>query len=277
MSNLISSELFKIRKGKTLLGIAIGLILVTLLISGVVSVIRSPELSAHLRYDAAVMDQSDVADMDTFSEMMPNNVGEYLSFMYKESGSIFALLLLPLVISIFASDYRTGAFRNLLSHSLSREKIYMGKLLTTLLLTVATVVLFGILNAAVGLIMFGIGGMAIFVNLLKGMVLILPLLTAFVCVGHCIVAFTKSSGNSIAVYLVGALAWSTILQIGSFLLPGGEWIMNLDLMSQVGTLFRPDLLKFTDIATPLVFAFILIIGSVIMGINRYKATDFDFN
>lgn len=188
-----------------------------------------------------------------------------------------ALLLLPFIITVFGGDYSAGAFRNLLSYHSERGKIYISKILTTLILSLATVLVFGAVSTIAGGIAFGLGGysLGMVFDLFKGLLLILPVMIAFI--GHCILAWTKRCSYTIVIYLVGLIVWAMITQIMAIIMPYLEWLTQLDLMSAMGQLITYQTLSFIQIIVLLVFSAILIVISLGLGIYKYKTTDFDFN
>lgn len=292
MINIITSDLFRVRKGAAFYGVMIGILVLILSTGGILTVIRSSSFQKMVGdenslFSVEIMSEDDRADIEKLKaaeDELPQNGGEFIKFMMAEAGEGMALLLLPFIIAIFGADFSTGTFRNLISHGTNRNKIYLAKMCGSLILTVLMLLSFIILSGVVGAAMFGFAGFsgALLVEIIGAIVRMLPILMAFICIGHCIIAFTKRSSYTIAIYLVGTMVWALILQVLAMLRPGMQWLMQLELMSAVGavtgfsSLNGQIALSGGQLIVPMVFSLILIVGSLAVGMNRYKRLDFDF-
>lgn len=279
MLNIIQADLFKIRKGKAFYGVMMGLLAIVILIGGVLKVIGSPAFQVQMSTFEESLSEEDKQELSDGQEIVPANGGEFLRMAFQEMGSAFILFLLPFIITVFGADYSSGTYRNLLSYHSKRAEIYAAKTITSLILTVVMLVGFTIFGAVIGGILFGFGGFtaAVFMEIIKTSVLLLPVLGAVIALGYCIMAFVKKTSYTISIFLVGALVWSLILQVLAMLVPRWEWILQLDLMSAVKMIGQYAANADVSIMIPMVFSVILLVGSYVIGSLKYSRTDFDFN
>lgn len=279
MLNIIQADLFKIRKGKALKGVMLGLLLIVLITAAVFKLVESPAFQVTMENNGEIFSSDDLSDVEEAQGMMPQNGGDFVRMMFLEVGSGFVLFLLVFIITIFGVDYSSGTYRNLLSYHSSRGSIYAAKVITNTILTIVMLIGFLVLNVIIGGILFGFGGFsaALFLTIIKGFLLTMPILIAFITLGHCIVAFSKRTSYAIAIYLVGLIVWSLVLQIPAMLIPRLEWLMQLDLMSAPKLVAQYAVNGSASIAVPMIFSIILIVGTYVLGLARYKTTDFDFS
>lgn len=284
MINIISSDLFRIRKGKAFYGVMIGILVFIVFAAIGLAILRSPSFYESMEANQGVVmmdeDIKESAEMiQSLESSMPKNGSEFMAAMFAEGAEILLLLLLPFVIAVFGGDYSAGTFRNLLSYHSKRGKIYGAKLITSLILTLISLIAFAVISMVTGTITFGFGGLGAgrMLMLVKGILLMLPMLAACVCVGHCIMAFTKRNSYTISIYLVGMLVWSMVLQGVAFLVPSLAWVLNMDLTGTMGRMLSYPQLSSTELLAPLVFSAVLIVGTTLLGGYKYSKTDFDFN
>lgn len=279
MLNIIKADLFKFRKGKALWGIILGLLGIVILVAGVEKVLTP--MAVQKKEDAFqtnILDE-ETMDLEEMKPFVPANGGEFLETIFWAMGDAFVLFLLPLIISIFGSDYSSGTYRNLLSYHSRREMVYTAKVITTVILTVMMVIGLLIAAAVVGGVVFGFGGFsgALVLKMAKGAVMMLPILTAIIAVGYCIMTFMKKTSYTIAIFLVGLVVWSLILQIITSIKPEMEWIMQLNLMNTLDIVGEYLTKGDVKIMISMLFSLIILVGTYILGLIRYKNTDFDFN
>lgn len=279
MINIIQSDLFKIYKGKAFYGVMLGLLGTIILIAGIFKLIQSPAFRESMSTHEEMFDEGDIVDVEDAQQYMPANGGEFLELMNQELGSGFLFFLLPFVIAVFGADYSSGAYRNLLSYHSGRGGIYAAKMITSIILTVLMLVGTAVINIIIGGIVFGFGGFTgtVLLGTLKGIIMMLPILIALIGTAHCVLAFTKKTSAAIAFYLVGLMVWSMVLQIPAMLIPGMRWLMELDFVSSVKVVGQYAMGADVKIMVPMIFAIILIAGTYVLGVIKYKATDFDFS
>jgi len=279
MLNIIQADLFKVRKGKAFLGVMLGLFLTLILVAIVFKVVSAPTFNDYMSGAQEYYSEDDMVDINEAQQMLPSNGGEFLLMMFREIASSYAFFILPFIITVFGADYSSGTYRNLLSYHSGRTGIFAAKMITTTIITIAMLIGAGILAFIVGGILFGFGGFsaAVIVQVLKAMIFMLPILLAFIALGYCITALTKKTSYTIAIYFVTLLVWSVVIQLPAMLIPGMGWLMDLDLMNSLKTAAQYAGGADVSLAVPMVFSIILMIGSGVLGLIKYKTTDFDFS
>lgn len=283
MLNIISSDIFRVRKGTALYGVIGGIFALFLLMAVIFKIINFPVIFDMTETDVTVVPESNVsieADLDDdIVEFLPDNGAEFLLSMFTETSNGLALFLLPLIISVFGADFSAGTFRNLLSYESGRKKIYIAKLICTLVFSIIMLLAFVVVGGLLGSLFFGFGGFSVaFISqIFTILALQLPIYIALICIGHCILAFSKKCSYTIATYIVGLLVWSFVLQMVGLAIPRLSWVIQLDLMSMLNTLANYKMVSNGEIVFPVIFAVGVMIISFGLGGYRYKTTDFDFN
>jgi|GEM_PF-1178223 len=288
MLNLVFSDLYRVKKGTFLYGVAMGLLALFLLLAVIFKVISSPifnELMESSADGTVITIESDSVSQDLaemqeeLDEFIPDNGGAFGLSMLTEASNCLPLFLLPLLIAVFGADYSAGTFRNSLSYLSKRTPIYLSKLLISILLTIVIVLVYIIGSVLIGSLFFGFGGLgaAFWKQTLIIAALQFPINLAFICLGHCIMAVSRKTSHTIAIYLVGLLVWSVILQLISMTIPGAQWLMNFDLMNAMTVMANYQSYTRADIIMPQVFSLAVIAASLGIGVYRYQKTDFDFN
>lgn len=289
MLNIISSDIYRVRKGAAFYGVMAGIAGLFLLIAGIFKIISSPGFNDLVEQSAGagtglitVEPGSTAADLEEaqrdLEEFLPENGAQFIIFMLEQASNCLPLFLLPFIMAVFGADYSSGAFRNLLSHESGRGKIYVAKLISTMLFTVLMLLGFLVLGGVIGGLFYGFGGFnsafCIKTSIILG--LQMPIYLAFICLGHFIMAFCKRSSYTIATYIVGLFVWTFVLQMLAMAIPGLGWIMRLDLMSAATVVTQYQTAVAADVVTPLIFSAIIIVVTMGLGSYKYKTTDFDF-
>ena len=281
MLNIIASDLFRVRKGKTFIGVTIGIVALVVLIAAIFGIMNTPGVYDGLMSQSGLINAGDAQDMTDMIAIMPKNGGEFVNMFFAEGADIFALLLLPFVITVIGADYSTGAFRNLLSYHSKRSSIYIAKAVTTFLLTMVSAVLYAVLTCLSGGLVFGFSGfsLALFGQVVKGLLFMMPIVAGLTALGYCLMVVLKKTSYTIAAYLVGMIVWTMVLQIFAMLIPGMNWLMQLDLMSALGIAAEvaAGTAASSSLMIPMIFSVVLLVGCTVFGIYRYKTTDFDFS
>mgnify|MGYP003623628592 CR=1 FL=1 len=276
MANIISSDFFRLRKGKTIKGVLIGIICV-LLVTAVLLKVFSSDWFLDRMINTSTgtsgfgismeLDESDLQDLEQLQVFEVHDGTEYMASMMSESAELLLVLILPFIIAVFGGDYASGAFRNLLSYHSKRKNIYIAKLLTTSIVAVLLTIAFEVLSWLTGTVFFGFGnsiGLRL-VNMLPGTLLMLPRIIDFISIGQGVIAFTKKTGTTIAIYLIGMICWALVIQVVAMFFPGVSWIMNLDLTTMLGLIFDYTSLSLQSILTPTIFSIIIIAVTTIAG------------
>ena len=275
MLNIIKSDLFKIFKGKALYGVLLALLGLVFIIAGVITYTQSESYREKVNSGEEQFIEMESSDESDHLQ----NGGEFLTMMSEHLGVAFLFLILPFIMAVFGVDYSTGTYRNLLSYHSRRGTIYLAKMITSAILTLVMLICFVVFSVIAGGIMLGFGGFtgAVLMGVAKALLLMLPVMLAMIGVGYCVMTFTKKTSATIAVYLIGITVSGLAVQLPMVLFPKAEWISQLDLTSSIGTLAQYGIRAEGEIMVPLVFSAILIAGTYILGVVRYKTTDFDFN
>ena len=286
MLNIINADFFRIRKGKAIYAVALGMLGVILLMVFMLKVIESGRFLEQLENDTpiSVTFEGDVEsyqnDIEAIQEMVPENGMQFATALYaNDAGQLIVLFTLVFIIIILGVDYSSGAYRNVLSYHSKRSKIYLSKLGMSSMLAIASLFMFGLMGLVVGGAFFGFQGYtgANLLSVVTGITLMIPILLAFVAAGYCIVVFTKKTSATIAMYIIGVLVWGVIMQLAMLIFPAKQWISNLDLIGAIGRMMKYQTLTTSNILIPIGFGVAVIIVTMIIGLYKYQKTDFDFN
>jgi len=280
MLNLISSDIFRVRKGKSIKGVIGGILCMVLFMAIMFKIMGSLSFmeSISVGENILIESEADLQDVKEIQGFIPANGGEFTLTMFTEASNSLSLFLLAFIIAVFGAEFSSGAFRNLLSYESNRAKIYFARLLTIILFSVIAILSMVIISMIAGSIIFGFGGMGsgFFIQLFTGLLLQLPIYIAFISLGQFILIFTKKTSSTIAFYLVGLVIWTLVIDILAMLSSSLNWLMNLELMTALNTVADYPSAASSDIAVSLIFSAALIIASTIFGIFKYQRTDFDF-
>ena len=147
-----------------------------------------------------------------------------------------------------------------------------------MLLTIVMMVAAAVLSAVTGALVFGFSGFSgtVIFGITKAIILMCPIVFALISVGNCVLVYTRKSSYTIAIYLVGWIVWSLLLQIPAMLLPGMDWMIQLDLTSAAKLVSNYAVSGEGNIVITMVFSMVVIVVTNILGLIKYKATDFDF-
>lgn len=239
MSNLLSAELYKLSKGKSLfLGLLVvaGLVLLLYISLLMVDRIKSGEMGNGTG-GVIVFESSETMTGELGAESMMQEVGIAGVLQQIFSGH-FSGLILAVIVSIFVvKEYGTGAIKNLVGKGYSRSTIFLSKLLSTILLTIFFHLAAATISILIGIPFLGEEGLSMTnwmdVALYIGLQLLFEITAAgvFVLIGE----LTRNLAAAIAV-CIGVLLFSTSLTALLDLLchrigfqPTNYWF--LDLMS----------------------------------------------
>ena len=286
MLNIIKADFFRLRKGKAIYAVLLGMfgiIMAMTLLLSVISVGWISEENQVLNGSGIVTIESTDEGVEDNAELLaslvPENGAEFVSSMYSDAGNIMNMLVLVFIIAVFGVDYASHTYKNILSYHTKRSKIYLSKLGLSSLLAIGSLLIWGLISFVVGGISFGFQGYSAenLIPVITGVALMVPMLLAFVSIGYCIVVFTKKTSATIATYIIGGIVIGTILQIAALMFPAKQWIPRIDLASSMGAMVKYQTLETLDIITPIGLAIALIILTTGIGFYQYKKTDFDLN
>lgn len=277
MTNIIRSDIYRLKKSATARNTIIGLLATILLIALMTISMTSGGFTVFLdESTVSVMTereqaefQKDLADMQGY---FPANAAEFVTEIV--SPNILPFFLLPFIIAVFCADFSAGTYRNSLSHESSRARVYIAKLgldaLCCLLLNVITI----LFSCLLGGLLHGLGGFSaeFFQHILITTLLLLPSQLGAICFGHMLVSFTKKSSSTIAIYLVGLTLLSVALQSLS-IIPRLRWLMLLDWSSAGKLLAAYWTLSAGNIAIIVCSGLAVAALTTALGLAYYQKTD----
>lgn len=286
MLNIIKADFFRLRKGKGIYAVILGMFGIVLAMSLLISAISAGWISEEnqvangagiVTIESVDGDSQDNAEL--LASLVPENGAEFVSSMYSDVGNILSWFVLVFIIVVFGVDYSAHTYKNLLSYQTKRSKIYLSKLSLSSLLAIGSLLIWGLISFVIGGVAFGFQGYSVerFIPMITGVALMMPMLLAFVSIGYWLVVFTKKTTTTIATYIIGGIVVGTILQISAMLFPAKQWIPRVDLASAMSAMMKYQTLETLDIITPIGLAIALIILTTGMGLYKYKKTDFDLN
>jgi ABC-type transport system involved in multi-copper enzyme maturation permease subunit len=281
MSNLIRSDIFRLRGGATLRFTLIGLcafllfmaLIMLMLSTGVFTNIleRSSEFEAIYSSEAG---KSQVDSLYTAMREAPESGSDFVKTFI--SAGLLSFFILPLIIAVFGADFAAGTYRNTLTFETRREKVYWAKLLTsglcfTLLLAVGLV-----FSWLIGSLLFGFDGNVLsFVGwLLPTIVLQAPIYIGMICFIHFLLAFSQKNSAAIAVFLLVLVLFPSVIQLFTFLLPTFGWLAHFDLFNGLSVMADYAAAEPAAVILPIAFSLAVAVISTALGLYRYKKTDF---
>lgn len=231
MSNIISSDFYRVRRGAALRNTFIGMALVVLFMIVMAFVSQ--------------MDGFTYVESGTLSVTEASELTQDLTEVQQEAGSItggaalasellgqslILFFFLPIALAVFCADFSAGTHHNTLSYESNRVKVYMAKLLLTIGLSLALVLAMVLFCWLSGGIAFGLGGFswAYVQEVLLTILLQLPVYLSIISICHCLIAITRKSSVTIAIFIVGLLAFMLILQYIAQTFPDYSWLLMLD-------------------------------------------------
>ena len=233
MNNIISSDLYRVRKGAAYRNTCLGILAIILVMLTSFLFVQSGA-AAEMLTTTNDLTPADVAELEQAIQSEVTLIENGAAFGQQMLSDFFIFLFfLPVAIAVFCADFSAGTYRNTLSYESDRTKVYMAKLLLSIGLCITMVLGMLAVSFLLGSVAFGFSGFtaAFFGNLSAALLLQLPIYLATITICHCLVSFTKKSSSTIAVFLVGYFVLDLILQlaVGIFHMP--EWLMLLDAQS----------------------------------------------
>lgn len=278
MNNIISADFFRIRKGAALRNTIIGLLITVLLMAVIISLTQNqvstlvlentdnmtPAEIAEIQQELASV-QSEVSDIENGANFVTDMIAQY----------IIPLFFLPIILAVFCADFSAGTYRNTLSYESNRSKVYMAKLLLSTALCLGLTLVLALLSVLFGGIVFGFTGFsgAFFRQMLTTLVLQLPVCLAVIATGHLLISFTKKSGTTIAVFLLGMIILGIVFQLLPTLFPSVEWLPVIDPLTAGQMLSEYATMPIKSIAILLGSNIIIALGTTMLGMAHYRKVD----
>lgn len=273
MSNIIRSDWYRLNKTKRLLVLS----LVTCGIVGLLLLVMFA--SNYAMVSIANLDmqsgQSSLEELEQAQQIITSSVNSVSGFVQGVSAQNFMLyLIIPVFIFVFGADFDDKTFKNTLSFESNRNKVYFGKLSLSIIISIGLQILSIAFAFVIGLIFvrnISLSG-TFFINLVIAFLLQLPILLAVVCTGHCVLAFTKKTGPTIAISIVSLIVISLIAQLLTMLLKQ-DWIMALDPSSAFESVANPSMHTAPTTFISVVFFAVIAVATTAIGSLHYKQVD----
>ena len=256
MTNLMNADWYKVRHGAALRNTFLSFLAVVVIFAAFTAFSSSDESAGFLTVTTDPPIQSDVI------EQGENDVSG-ASFSNEMQQSFFIpFFFLPIVLAVFCADFNAGTHRNILSYESKRGRVYLSKLLLSVVLCVGMMAASQAFSILLGGVLFGFTGFsaAFFTRTLLVLALQIPICIGFISVCHFLVAITKKSSATIAAFIVGYIAVVVLLQSVSSYVPSLSWIMMME--PQTGG----QIMAMYEAATPCEIITILLYHAAISGI-----------
>lgn len=272
MSTIIRSDIYRLKKGKT--------VKITLLVSALLAFLI---LALSLSFSSIVtniptdgMSATDIAEMQAdVAEMQSQTAGTGASYVTEINGQNFMIFLfLAVIVAVFSTDFDNGTYKNTLSYESNRNKVFWGKFILTfftcILIKIVTL-FFSFLSA---LIFIGTSGfsVAFWLQTLLAFVFQLPIYISIIAVAFCIVTFTKKTAALNVIFLVGLTVVSVVFQMVSALKDTLNWLVLFDPLT-ASTQIAQGTLNAKATAFSLCFFTAISIIALLIGSIHFKKSD----
>ena len=222
MLNIIHSDIFRLRKNKTILYAAIGAMAVVLL-AGLLQFLVANNIW-DMGNEAVYLGIMPIAQND----QLPDNAAEFA--LYFLGIGVLPFFVLIFIVAIIGADYSHGTLQNTLAFETNRRVVYIAKFVSGVLCSMFLTIACIIFSWIAGLALFGFGGFnwEYFERLVYSILLLLPVYMGLVGFGNCIVAVTRKTSATIAVYLLSIVLLATVIQSITTVFPASGWLAFLD-------------------------------------------------
>lgn len=275
MINLFNSDFYRLRKSASFRNTIIGLIILTIFVGFLIKFMSNTDGLVILldEYAQDAMPSETLQEqLSEFEEAIPDGAAGFIDELL--GSNILALFLLPLIITIFAADFTAGTFRNTLSYESNRKKVYLSKLLLSTLGCLILTIILLITSWITGGLFFGFSGITpeYIIHTIVVVLLLFPVQMGIIGFGHCVIAFTRKSSSTTAIYILTLIFLSLFLQVISMLKPF-RWIVFLDWQSAGKLLVNYTDLKVSEIITIVASGAAIAVITSFLGITRYEQSD----
>lgn len=280
MSNLISSDFYRVRRGAALRNTFIGMALLVIFILVMTVLSQSDSFSTVvLENGQSSMTEAELAELEQDlgeAEHEAAAIDSGPALAADVLGQSFLLFFfLPITLVVFCADFSAGTYRNTLSYDSNRLKVYFAKILLSVGLSLALVfatILFCWLS---GGIVLGFSGFswAYIQELLITILLQLPVYLSVIAICHCLIAVTRKSSATIAIFIVGLLAFMIFLQFIAQTYPDYSWVLLLEPQSGAKVMANRAMADTGDIIFVAVYNLALAAGATVLGSLFYRKVD----
>lgn len=278
MSNIISSDFFRLRKGATLYATILGLLACVVLIVVVTATAQSPATADMVTGMEGLSEEDRIELQQDFAEAQDETAyidGGAAIGSEMLTQSVCLLFFLPVVIAVFCADFVSGTYRNTLSYETNCTRVYFAKLALSAVICIAMIIVMLVFGWILGSIVLGATGFsgAYFASTLLTLLLQLPIYLAAVAIGHFLVALTKSSSATIAIFIIGFFAVSIAFPLLAGSISGLEWLALLEPQTAATVMMQHATASASDIIIVAGYHLALIVIATVVGVLHFRKTD----
>lgn len=276
MSNIISSDFYRVRRGAALRNTFIGMALIVIFMI-IMTFVSQMDGFTYVAADG--MTASEASEMTQDLTEMQQETSSITSGTVLAADllgqSFMIFFFLPIALAVFCADFSAGTHHNTLSYESSRIKVYMAKLLLSIGLSVALILSMVVFSWLSGGIAFGFSGFswAYVQEILLTILFQLPIYLSVISLCHFLIAITKKSSITIAVFIVGLLAFMLILQYVAQTFPDYSWLLLLDPQSGAKLMANRDMANSGDILFVAVYNLSFAAVATVLGSQIFRKVD----
>lgn len=279
MSNIISSDMYRLRRGPALYVTFLGMLAIVVVLVITIALTQSQAFNDIGEMSAAGMSETDAAEMQGDLDEMQQEMAVYYSGAgiggQMVTQGVFLLFLLPVVIMVFCADFTAGTYRNTLSYESNRVRVFFSKFILAIVLF--AVMLLGMLAFSwlLGTIVFGAGSFsaAYFGSFFTTLLLQLPIYLAAIAVCFFLVSITRKSSASIAIYFVGFIGISIIFTTLAGQFESLQWLQLLDPTSGLQLMAAHAQAPMNDILVVVLYNAGIAVLATLLGVLYYRKAD----
>lgn len=261
MTTIIKSDVFRLKRGAAVRNIYLAGIII-IIITGI------NMLSSHSGFGGVGVQSSASA-----TRSLPANGASFVQQM-RDDG-LFPFFILTFAVAVLGADYSAGTIRNTLSYFVDRKKVYFAKCITGLFCCIGYTLSCLAVSLITGIVLFGFGGFSFsfILRILAQIILSIPLYLGMIVIGNALLVFSKKTSITIATYLIGLIAFPSVMYQINQLFPRAEWLKLCDPLSSFSMFSR--FWEFPSIDIVLVLLFWIILDAIILfaGVRMYSCSD----
>lgn len=276
MTNMMNSDFYRLKKGKTLWTVMVVTIAIVLLIWVLSS--SSASIAQSLPTDG--MTDAEISELYSDSmkveQEMNQTIGTAPSFILEIMGQNYLFFLfLPIILAVFCADFDFETYKNTLSYESNRARIYLSRLFLVMGLCFAVKVISLITAGVVGVIFIGTAGFTpgLFITLLYSFLLQIPIYLAVISFTFLMITFFKKNGATIATYILGLMVVSMLMQVIPSYKPGLDFFTLLDPTNAISLVVDPSSLTTGNLLIIVIFYSLFAILSILLGMLHFKKQD----
>jgi len=236
MLNIFKADIYRITRGKALLITLAVILAMNLLMVISLHVIQSGTMDPVAITIGPEMEIEGLEDWETFVEEMPPMTGINVIAFLTQSMENFLFFLLPVIVVVAGAIFTHSTVKNDVSFGIARTKLYMSKLLLSIIIGALFLVFYMGTGMIIATIIGGFGGPAPaghWANLTQVLGAQFVLITAMVCIGMFFAFTTKRTAAVNAAFIAFILVPALIITILSAASSSFERLFDFDLTSQI--------------------------------------------